>query len=318
MSKTYGLFVLNNSLYSKLPWELKNQIISYLYSTQMEYIILNYPLNWNYRSVSSFVRMDFAVQHLDLYWSMPSLCLNNSLRIEHIKKLSSEIDFLGWSFVSQNRSLTTEDILQNDFPWDIEYLVTNPSIDLEKLMENMEITPNELSKAKMPIEYIRKHPDNLDWSKLSALHKTDILLANRDLPWDWKMASHFCEIRHVIAAPELWDYKILSTNENIPVTYLLSGHEINWFNLSYRNDLTFEQIIANKNKEWNWLYLSTCAPLKYLDKDLPWCWSFVLENPNITLDYVLTHDKPWDWTTLSQNITITQSDIENNLHLPLK
>jgi hypothetical protein len=50
--------------------------------------------------------------------------------------------------------------------------------------------------------------------------------------------------------------------------------------------------------------------LLHLYPNIPWDWSGLSYNPNITMQFVLDHqDKPWDWWGLSRNPNISINDV---------
>ena len=50
-----------------------------------------------------------------------------------------------------------------------------------------------------------------------------------------------------------------------------------------------------------------------LQKDKPWDYEYLSENPNITWEIVQQNpDKPWDWSDISRNPNITSDIVINN------
>jgi hypothetical protein len=53
------------------------------------------------------------------------------------------------------------------------------------------------------------------------------------------------------------------------------------------------------------------------NRDKPWNWKYLSYNPNITWDIVNAHpDKPWDWYGLSKKSNITMDIVEANPDKP--
>jgi len=83
----------------------------------------------------------------------------------------------------------------------------------------------------------------------------------------------------------------------------------------------FEFVRANPDKPWDWSYLSQNPNITMEDvcanPDKPWNWYGVSMNPNITMEDVIEHpDKPWNWSGLSRNPNITVEDIRANPDKP--
>jgi len=74
------------------------------------------------------------------------------------------------------------------------------------------------------------------------------------------------------------------------------------------------------NLPWDWYQISFKPNISLKDiknnKKLPWNWNALSNNPNITLDFVKKNlKKNWEWKTLSDHPNITVDDILSNPEL---
>lgn len=87
--------------------------------------------------------------------------------------------------------------------------------------------------------------------------------------------------------------------------------------MSANPNITLQYILNNKDKNWNWVYLSQNPGIKLEDIEenlnLSWQWCSVGGNPNITIKFILNHlDKFKDRTAnLGGTSLITLEDIQN-------
>jgi len=119
-----------------------------------------------------------------------------------------------------------------------------------------------------------------------------------------------------------------------------------WGRFSSNKCITFEYVLANLEREWDWKSLSQHPNITPNDidanPDLPWDYGYVACNRNLTWDFITRHlddfgeetywisalpcvtidlvrdhpDFPWSWWFLSANINITPEIIRNNPDLP--
>jgi len=68
-----------------------------------------------------------------------------------------------------------------------------------------------------------------------------------------------------------------------------------------------QQVNKQLKEEWcqQWM--------KYIEQhpELPWDWSWISQNKNLTINYVERHPElPWDWYWISRNPSLTMDFVE--------
>lgn len=118
MTKILGLFVFKY-IDTYIDWEIQSMIISYLRSTQLEYIITKYPdLNWDYEQLAKRITPYQIIKYAkESYVENGKVLYPNAIfraAIDHrYKKLT----------LSKNLNLTIECIaLFPDYMWDWDYI----------------------------------------------------------------------------------------------------------------------------------------------------------------------------------------------------
>jgi len=148
-----------------------------------------------------------------------------------------------------------------------------------------------------------------------------------------------------------WSWPCAGINRSFKATIELLEHfaakdDQMWFVCSQNECITFDYVLANLDKKWNWQELSRHPNITLDDittyPDLPWDYEWVAGNKTLTWDFVIQHQKkfgygtywvsqlpcvtidtvrknpdfPWDWRCLSINANIDYGVIKANSDLP--
>jgi hypothetical protein len=115
----------------------------------------------------------------------------------------------------------------------------------------------------------------------------------------------------------------ISTRSEITWDIILNNPNKPWdFNgLSQNPNITINIIKDNILKKWNWIHISKNKGITWdaivNNPELPWNWFTISQNPNITLRIIKENpDKPWNWYFISMNPNITWKIIEDNPDKP--
>ena len=181
----------------------------------------------------------------------------------------------------------------------------------------------------------------------------DIILENKDKNWDETLLSiNLCKNgrdfyekynvhnnKYFIQIEEFEDFEYIKYCEK------KYGYKINYELLSKNQNITFQDILLNIDKPWNFYYLSSNKNItldiikKYNEYNwsinelsrnpnitwndiinnpqINWYYIYLSINPNITIDIVLENiNKPWNYYYLSRNQNITYDIIKKNKDLP--
>lgn len=99
--------------------------------------------------------------------------------------------------------------------------------------------------------------------------------------------------------------------------------KIDWYYLSYNNNINYEIYSKYQDKPWSLFVLLNKNTLTINEINLlpntDLTWKYVSMCNSLTIDFILNHlDKPLNWESISCNDVITIDDIESNLDLPWK
>ena len=189
MSKVFGLYIVKHSIFSKLPWELHEMIISYLKSSQLSYILHRFPnkkLNWFYIPEENIELTVKLIPKNHGCWRFISSDIDIPLNI--IKKYPNK----EWPDLSYNINITTEFIKNNldkDWNWNeisskvtMEFIKENPDKpwDWKNASTNPNITP----------EFIEKHIDKKwDWWWISRNHNLTFEFITKFSDKNWNLSN---------------------------------------------------------------------------------------------------------------------------------
>jgi hypothetical protein len=253
-------------------------------------------------------------------WDWEFITSNPNITFEYIleNKKNSNIAWY-WRFISQNKSINIKDIINNiNLPWDWEYVALNTNIDLNSIelykfprllyniYKNSDII-NYLETSSYDLKFNQPLSKCLDWNLLSSNTNLtiDIIINNLDKQWNWFL---------------------LSNNKNIKFKDILKHLNIinnwNWYELCLKEDLEWNDIISNPKLPWDWSAISQNYNLTTFEfimnnPDKPWKWLNISKNPNITWDIISSNPElPWDWYGVSQNPNITFNNVRDSyLHI---
>ena len=230
--------------------------------------ILNHPeLPWipKYVSCNSSITESDVNNHLDYTWNFEGLCMNPNMSLAFFNQYIIKPDVvhrIDWHLLSANPCISMIDIIHNPkYKWDDRYLSANPNLTSNFVL-------NEGSKRNWFVPLVSSNP---------GITSRDIFKSTLNTMFDW-------------------DYRNLSANINLPITYV--------------ND--------NKNKDWNYHSISTYASINDINKfhEIKWDGHGLSLNQNITFDYIQTHQNiNWDYHALLMNPAISLNTILDNYEL---
>ena len=169
------------------------------------------------------------------------------------------------------------------------------------------------------------------WDNVSKNHNLTHNTVNEysDKPWESSLGSQpYITLDIIENNPNIYFRREfscygISTNPNITWDFIINNIDKNWEwrGLSNNQNMTWEIIQANLDKPWNWRILSRRADITWKtiqdNPDKPWDWDNISRNPNITLDIVKNNNEmEWDWYRISKHPNITWKMIGDNQELP--
>jgi hypothetical protein len=161
-----------------------------------------------------------------------------------------------------------------------------------------------LSKNRsFDLRIVDEYPDlRWNWDELSKHYSFDIdfLITHIDKKIDWYYLTDNRSCRKY--NPIMFDEALLE-HPDLPWK---------WAILSINTDISFETIRQLKDKEWNWMYLSSSQEnTDIIDKypELPWDW-YLIDVSILDTEFIRKyHMKDWDWSVLINNQLITHDFI---------
>lgn len=298
----------------------------------MESLLVEYPTapwDWNAVSSNASVSFKFILEHPDLPW-VPR-------------------------YVSRNKSITESDVKSNlAFPWDYEILCENPNISFA-FMNEFIIKPEVVKRINWQL--ISANPSVTmtdvknyktyawDHQYLSANpNVTSNFILNEGSGIDW--FRPFISSNSGITSKDIfkstlktlfdWDYKNLSSNQNLPIVYVNDNldkewnyheiscnaslvdieqyHQIAWdhHGLSLNQNITTSYIKAHPNIDWHLPSLLANSSLRFDSFDFEWIlnnWkdsnrsiqTYLCSNATITSNWIKKNKSSVDWKRLSAN-----------------
>ena len=258
--------------------------------------VMSKQWNWNYIYSNKNLIFDCAVSYPKNKWDWSLLTSNPNVNIGIVLKYLSK-DW-NWRYISENFDINIDFVKNNFFlPWNWDFLCKNKNI----IIENITKLDNEAYSCKYDKSDCLKYDSNYDYN---LLHKNFLI---NQLKWN-----------SLVNDNDL-------TNEPNPENNAF------WFGYTRNPNVTTDIILKYPNRYWDWLYvysnfnvtidfikknISSCK--KYnLTSDLSYYLSFYCNNPNLTMDIVLSNLKEnLDWNKITANNCITIHDILNNINLP--
>ena len=203
--------------------------------------------------------------------------------------------------LSVNINLSWEIIKNNQHQdWYIGHISKNPCITWEIIQNNPEINWDYHNISRNP---------NITW---------EIIQNNPDIDWSWNYVAENPNITWEIIqtnSDKLSSGWNLSRNPNITWEIIQNNPQINWdySQLSNHPNITWDIVKDSGNdKMWHWGYLSMNPNITWdIVKDNPDkdCYSYLSMNPNITWEIIKENSHlPWDYTWVIENPNLTLND----------
>ena len=259
-------------------------------------VVRKYPnLPWNYRLIDASTINDWEyVFENPIYHYVENICKYIPLKyILHFLQICPSYDV---KMLSENSNLSVQFIKQNpEIKWD--FIILSKNLPLSEIQKDLSLPWNYESLSEnetLTTEFILQHLDQ-DW-------KDDLLEDDQNI--DLRRLEMTERFKFPNALRLLLDNSIRSDSDN----KLEFKIDTDFKKLSYDKNLKIDQVLANKNKDWN-LYLLSANPafslqdiIKGINNGFDWDFQGLSANPNITFDFVYQYrSKKWDYTTLSCN-----------------
>ncbi len=257
--------------------------------TLLEELVERYPnadWDWNQLSLNPSISFKFIINHRTMHWNA-----NN---------------------VSRNISITEDDILQGNYPWNYSGIFANPNLNY-KFFEEKIINC--------------KHVLHIDWALLSANPSIETLdIINHPYhPWNDKFLSANPNITSSFILNEgskrFWYAPSVSANPGITKRDIVKStlkqlFDWDYINLSINPNLPLAYVNDNIDKQWNWFEISKVASMTDIERFYNFKWNDIglSMNKNISMQFILNHPHiDWDKQYLLTNSAISLNDIYENL-----
>lgn len=212
-------------------------------------LIDRYPdVPWSFSEMSRLLQfnLELVKQNKNLDWSWHSICYNNNLDMQFVRKYMLDKPNICWKAISANSGISMKDISENqDLPWDFyDGVSRNPNLTLEFL------------KTKFGENW------NFDLVSGQDCLTCEFINSNMALSWNWKKIS-----RNIYVSEHLlekykhfpWDYDSMSLNKHITFSLIKKyiARDWNFSNLS-RNEfnqllfVSFDYEYYEKRKDKTW------------------------------------------------------------------
>ena len=129
-------------------------------------------------------------------------------------------------------------------------------------------------------------------------------------------------IQEVLSHPKI-EFLYLSCNPNITWDIVIENIEKpwNWYRISMNPNITWEIVRGNSELPWDWHGVSVNPNITWEiirdNSDIPWVWHELSKHPNITWDIIRDNpEKPWVWSHVSLNPNITVDIVNKNPDIP--
>ena len=325
----------------------------------VEYLINKYPdKKWNYLALSANMNLNYNIisnsdsiildiipyhrfgpgniltkYKLNVVWSHYYMNRNNNNIIENFIDMDWKIYHYS-QFVKKNIDKFP---IKHFLPMDMAFGDVNGILDILRKYPNPKWRISTLSmNSKITMKIIKNNMDiKWDWKLLS--YNSNITMKdiedNLNMPWRWNyiLYNPNISINMIEKYPsKRWNfikyinnYKYINRVDAI-IPYILEQCQYNKLDFSTMFCYATMEIIKRyPNIKWGWYIVSRSDGIKMEDIenniDLPWDFSMISLNPNLTIKFVKNHineSRDWDWDFISSNSNITMEDIENNPKLP--
>jgi len=278
--------------------------------TELEKVIECFPDNSAYNFIELSCNPSISMDFIELYkhkykWNWKRVILNPNLTMKFIKD-------------NLNKSLNFDIIIRNIFDMKYKYLCIND------IYEHIELFKERVKSLEL-------------YSKLDDIqhnYSTFIVINNYCFCQKHGLIDKDCAIdvlRNTKRSGYLYNYMRcnLSKNENITMEDIHKNMDIEWDwmgGVSKNPNLTLDFVRKHIDKQWWSFYdiaMNRNITMKNISDnidlfiDVPYIWSYISMNPNLTIEFVKKHiDKEWCWFNITVNENITMDDIYKNKELP--
>lgn len=234
-------------------------------------IIDNPNLSWNWKEISKNpnLTLNFILSNLNKNWDFRYLGGLEIITIDFIDNTQDKK--WDWHYISYNPNLTLYYVNNNLYrKWSFDGIYTNSNINIYDVFENFKrrcysdymMKRNFSKHPNITIEFIKEHP--------GKLRKWYDSIIYRDL------------------TSYMWDWKILSSHENIKINDIIDNPQFpwDWYEVNKNPNLTMSDIINNQDKQWFFFIIS--------------------KHPNILMEFIeINPNRCWDWQNVSKNPNLT-------------
>ncbi len=311
----------NNPSIINLDWDLLSNHNQFYYN---DYFLEKYTSFWNWDLISNQKNLFRLVDESGTFQTY----LRDGIK----KRLTNKLLNWNWAILSRNDSLIKNFGILSDKrfinKWDWQYISEYGKF----------IDPNK-HYSEVSRRYIQLQ-DFIDWRLLSRRKdikfSKELLTAFQNKNWDWELLSesYVLDIDNdflVQMQSYPWNWKALSKNKRInlglpktsndvsanqSILIALKDKDWDWAYLSERKDLevNYSLIEETKEKPWNFklltkhflsdnLLLENYLKLLF-EEDLDWEMLSSSSKPMFTTDFVKQYNDYWEWTALSNNNSI--------------
>ena len=278
----------------EIPW---NKEFRYYNPNIPESFIDEHPeMNWDFKILSTFHHLStfFIEKYIIELWDYDLLSMHPNIDFHLVKSTP----YCSWNYeiiCSQAKFIHFNMYKHNpDFPWSKIYLVQNPNITWENVMESdlNEYAAGFSHNPNITIEIINNHPDiSWDWSAISRTIQLDETLLRENKPWDYYWLS---------SNPSL-TWKMVDNQKEKPwdLYYIFANFHI--------SEKSIDFFINEKNRllmDWWRISFHRNVPLHVLDKFKHYIvWEYIGYNQNLTLDFIQKNEELFtSYDCLSYNL----------------
>jgi hypothetical protein len=155
---------------------------------------LDKPLNWIRLSYNPNITLEFIEYHIDKEWYWNVLSDNPHININFVKKYINKS--WNWISLSKHSNIFFEDIINNNFPWDWNWVSINPNITMDIINNNLHLPwvwEYIACNINIDINMINKIKNiqniNLQLSLNNKIIDKDIINKFPEIEWDWYCLS---------------------------------------------------------------------------------------------------------------------------------
>ena len=286
MTRVYGLFVINNSIFKELPWELKALIITPLKNDILLYLIKKFPgARWDWDNITRLASIKDILKFQYLPWKWDIVCYKKGFHIGLVEKYP-DIPWCWWglSCVADMEYIKSH----KDNPWVLRAIQYNSKVTTEVL----DLFDN--GKTGLYASGIVTDPGNY----MTKCNNSYVVSKNPNLTIDI-----------IIGLNVMWDWNAISKYANIKIEDIKRYPDLpwNWNKFVFR--LPIKKLVTNFHKQWNWTYLSAKAKkedIGFLVSIIETDWIALSKNRNVDEEVIETYIyAPWDWSVLTSRSDIS-------------